>query len=102
MLVLFTGLSVLGSVVENINISYILPYARCDLELTTTEQGLLNSVSFLGIVVSSHFWGFMADTWGRQKVIRIALLGGFICSILSAGAMNVSVLLVLRFLVGLL
>lgn len=97
-----TGLSLMGAVLENVSVSLILPYAKCDLQLTTSEQGLLTSVSFLGIVISSHFWGFMADTCGRQKVMRISLILGFICSFLSAFSINTNMMLVLRFMVGLL
>lgn len=62
-LTFLTGMSVLGSAIENTNISYILPYAKCDLELTTQQQGLLSAISYLGIVFTSHLWGFLADTW---------------------------------------
>lgn len=92
----------MGAVLENISVSFVLPYAKCDLKLTTSEQGLLNSVSFLGIVISSQFWGFMADTSGRRKVIRISLICSFICSFASAFATTTNYLLLFRFLVGLL
>lgn len=97
-----TGLSLMGAISENVSVSLIMSYAKCDLKLTTSEQGLLASVSFLGIVMSSHFWGFMADTCGRQKVIRWALLLGFLCSFVSAFSINTYMMLALRFLVGLL
>lgn len=87
---------------ENINISFILPFAKCDLELTTAQQGLLNSVAFIGIVISSQFWGFLADTWGRRKVIRMSLLGGFIFAIISAFATSFAALVFLRLMVGIL
>lgn len=97
---ILTGLAIMGSVLENINISYILPYAKCDLKLTTSEQGILSSISFLGIVFTSHFWGFLADTWGRQKVIRVAAIGGCVFSTISGFAVNTAMLIVFRFLAG--
>lgn len=66
-LTFLTSMSVLGSAIENTNISYILPYAKCDLELTTQQQGLLSAISYLGIVFTSHLWGFLADTWGYKS-----------------------------------
>lgn len=42
-LIFFTGMAVMGTVLENINVSFILPYAECDLKLTIAEQGLLNT-----------------------------------------------------------
>lgn len=47
MLIAFTGLAIMGAAVENVNISYITPYAKCDLKLTIGQQGVLASVSFL-------------------------------------------------------
>lgn len=43
-LIVLTGLGLMGTVIENVCVSYILPYAKCDLKLTTTEQGVLTSV----------------------------------------------------------
>lgn len=90
----------MGSVSENISVSYILPQIRCDLNLSTAEQGVLSSISFVGIVVSSHFWGFLADTWGRQKVLRLSTLGGFIACFASAFAWDTWSMILLRFIGG--
>ena len=90
----------MGSAFETTTISYILPYAKCDLNLTTEEQGLLSGISYLGIVFTSHSWGFLADVWGRQKVLRASAAGAFICSFLSAFAIDKVTLIILRFLAG--
>lgn len=95
-----TGMGILGSAIENTCISYIMPYAKCDLNLTTSEQGLLSAVSYLGIVFTSHIWGFLADTWGRQKVLRVAATGAFIFSFSSAFAVNTLSMILLRFTAG--
>lgn len=94
------ALSLLGSSVENTNVSYILPYAKGDLKLTIKEQGILSGISYFGIVFSSHLWGFLADTWGRRKVLRLAATGAFIFSFSSAFAANKYILILLRFLAG--
>lgn len=99
-LIILTGLAVMGTVVENIAVSLIFPYARCDLNLTTIEQGILGSVSYLGVVCTSHIWGFLADTWGRQKVLFVATSGGFLFSLFSGIATNTTVLILLRFIAG--
>lgn len=85
---------------ENLNISVIMPYAKCDMNISTTEQGLLTSISFLGIFVTLHFWGIMADMYGRQRVLRACALGGFIFSLASAFAFDIILLIVLRFFAG--
>lgn len=99
-LTILVGINLLGSTIENANISYILPYAKCDLQLSIREQGLLSGISYFGIVFASHLWGFFADTWGRKNVLRVAAAGAFICSFLSAFAVNMISMILLRFLAG--
>lgn len=98
MLIILTGLSITTAAMENINISYVIPYAKCDLSLTITQRGMLSSVSFLGIVSTSYFWGFVADTWGRQRVIAISSLIGFFLSVASTLATNFYTFFLFRFL----
>lgn len=102
LIVILSGLVIMGATIENISIAFILPFANCDLNMTTTELGVVSSIAFLGIVVSSHFWGFMADTWGRLKVIRLTATCALVSAVLSAFSPNASMLAFLRFCVGIL
>lgn len=89
-------------IVEGLNMAFVLPLAKCDLNISTSEQGLINAVGFIGIMLTSHFWGFLADTWGRQKVLRTALLLTFIACAVSSFSYTSTMLLWTRFIVGLL
>lgn len=100
MLIVLTGLAALGGLIENLSIGVVMPYAKCDLDISTTQQGLLSSVSFFGIFATLHLWGYLADTYGRQKVLRACVTGGFIFSLMSAFAFDIVTLIVLRFLAG--
>lgn len=103
MILLFVcGFSLMGVVVENVNIGFVMPYVRCEMNITTAEQGLLNSAAYVGIVVSSHLWGFLADTTGRQNVLKYALGGSFSCAVISVFSTNIVMLTVTRLLVGVL
>lgn len=99
-LIFFTGFSIMGVSLENVSISYILSYAQCDLNFTTSQKGVLTAISFLGIVSTSYIWGFLVDTCGRQKILSISALCGFLFSFLSAFAPNFYTLVVFRFLAG--
>lgn len=88
-----TGSSILGAAIENVNISYIMPFAKCDLKLTIGQQGALSSMSFLATISTSFFWGFLADTWGRRKVMSVAAFFSFLSGFMT----NIHVLIVLRF-----
>lgn len=99
-IILAAGFSLCGLGWENMTISMIAPHAKCELQLTSADQGLLTSIGFIGIVLSAHFWGFLADTWGRRKVMQTSLLFGFIFSFLSSFASAKIWMLLARFLAG--
>lgn len=81
--------------------AFVLPDAKCEMQLSNSEQGLINAVAFIGVVISSHFWGFITDTWGRRKVLQTALSTSFVFSVLSSVSTSSTMLLVLRLGVGL-
>lgn len=53
-----------------------------------------------GIIASSFLWGYLADTKGRQIVIKWSLLLAFIASVASSFSNDFWSLLILRFLTG--
>jgi MFS transporter, VNT family, synaptic vesicle glycoprotein 2 len=99
-LIVLSG-AILGCVfLETVSINFILPVAQCDLNLTTSDKGVLSAVGFIGIIVSSHLWGFLADTRGRKTVIVPTLFIAFGITIVSSFVSNFKFLVVLRFLNG--
>jgi MFS transporter, VNT family, synaptic vesicle glycoprotein 2 len=101
-LIVLTG-AILGCVfLETVSINFILPVAQCDLNLTSRDKGVLSGVAFMGIIVSSHLWGFLADTRGRKTVIVPTLMVAFVISMISSFTKSFWVLVVLRFLTGIL
>lgn len=101
-LIVLTG-AVLGCVfLETVNINFVLPVAQCDLNMTTENKGMLSGIAFIGIIVSSHFWGFMADTRGRKAVMVPTLFIAFAITIASSFTKSFWLLVFLRFLNGVL
>ena len=86
--------------VEGLNMALVAPAAKCDLNITNSEQGLLNAVNYIGIVVSLHFWGIIADTWGRKKVLSLSFTLAFLFSMLSSFSTSTLMLFCTRLLVG--
>lgn len=99
-IILATGGAIMAVIVETMSAMFITPAAQCDLNLSLSDKGLLYAVSFLGVVLSSHFWGYLADTRGRRFVVLISLTSSavvsFICSLIS----NPGLFIFLRFLNG--
>ncbi|CAD7090048.1 unnamed protein product [Hermetia illucens] len=99
-LLLITGICLLSVIVETGVVGFYAIVARCDLGFTTQEQGILSSAAYAGIVIGSYPWGYLSDTIGRLKVIKIATIGGLIASIISAFSNSVGMLIAFRLIVG--
>lgn len=99
-LIVWTALSVMGATMESLNFSYVMSYVKCDLKLSLAEQGVLSSISLLGTLLTSYWWGFLTDTWGRKNVLVVGALGGFLFSFPSGFATNTYAVIALRFLTG--
>lgn len=93
----YTYIKIISNV---LGISFVFPVAECDLSLTTQHKGVLSGISSIGIIVSSHFWGFLADQRGRKTVIVPTLILSFLATFMSSLATNFSMLVVYRFLSG--
>lgn len=101
-LVILSGAVLSTVLLETLGISFILPVAECDLNLTTKDKGLLSAIAFVGIITSSHLWGFLADTKGRRKIIIPTLFISFVITIVSSFVKSFWVFTLLRFCSGLL
>lgn len=101
-LIVFSGLVLNNVVLESVGLSFALPAVACDLSLSYKEQGVLGAVCFLGIIVSSHLWGFLADTRGRKQIIKPTLFLAFLTTCVSSFSYNFLMMAILRFLTGIL
>lgn len=91
----------IAALYETHSMSYVLPSAKCELKLSTAEQGFVYGVGTIGYALGSFFWGFLADTWGRHKVLTTSLLLCSISSAISSFSITSLMLMVTRFCVGL-
>ncbi|XP_065085913.1 putative transporter SVOPL [Ochlerotatus camptorhynchus] len=99
-LIIVSGTILASFLLEILGVSYIIPVIGQDLDVSTKEKGVLSAVGFAGVIVSSHLWGFLADTYGRRKIIIPALLITFVISTVSSFTANFWVIVFLRFMVG--
>ncbi|KDR24109.1 synaptic vesicle glycoprotein 2B isoform X2 [Zootermopsis nevadensis] len=61
--------AVWSTLFDTTTMSYILPSAECDLNLSDLDKGILNAMVYGGMVLGAFFWGFLSDTLGRQKLL---------------------------------
>ena len=70
--------------------------------MTSTDEGILTAVIFLGMMLGGWIWGSMADQpkYGRIKVLQYSLFINALFGVLSSVAFNFWMLLVIRFISG--
>ncbi|MCJ8014282.1 MFS transporter [Paenibacillus sp. KQZ6P-2] len=81
-------------------ISFIVTALALDWKLSPQEVGILTSMNSLGMVFGAAAAGYLADRFGRKKVLLWTLLIFSVASGLSALASSFWVLCLLRFITG--
>lgn len=85
---------------EAMLLSFIIPAAKREWQLSSGVDGAIGAVVFLGMFVGAHVWGMYADRAGRRRAILAVLLFTFVFGLASSVSPDVWTLLVLRGLVG--
>ncbi|XP_028026091.1 putative transporter svop-1 [Bombyx mandarina] len=85
-LLMFTVCSsvITGMVFEVFSVSYLVPASACELNTTSTQQGIMAGIPLTGVIMTSHIWGYLADTRGRRKILSICMSIGFIAGSIAA------------------
>lgn len=94
------GMSLFAVAVETCSIVWVIAVLQCDMDVTTSQKGILGGAGFFGIICSSHLWGFLADTKGRRTVIQPTLFVAVCLSIICSFLQSIYALIALRFLNG--
>ncbi|KAL4703828.1 hypothetical protein ACJJTC_016795 [Scirpophaga incertulas] len=74
----------MGMAFEIFSVAYLVPGSACELLTTSSQQGLMAAVPLIGIIATSHFWGYLADTRGRKKVLCLSMSLSFLSGSLAA------------------
>lgn len=100
LLLVVCGWANASDAVEILCVSFLLPTARCDLRLSSSDMGLLTASIFLGMMVGGYLWGYLADQRGRRKVLVVSLTVNGVFGGLASGAPWFWLFLLLRFISG--
>ncbi|KAB0802061.1 hypothetical protein PPYR_04247 [Photinus pyralis] len=90
----------LSSVFSTTSMSYVFPIAQCDLNLTVDDKGLLNSVTYFGMLSSGFLSGFLTDTLGRKKLMIYAFIFDGFVVIMCAFSKSFTYLTIVKFFEG--
>ncbi|XP_044756516.1 synaptic vesicle glycoprotein 2C-like isoform X2 [Coccinella septempunctata] len=94
------GLIYLNTAIGITIISFVLPSATCDFQMSSSDKGWLTAAPMLGMVIGSYFWGCLADTKGRKTVLIGALIMDGISGILSSMSQVYWLFMLFRFFNG--
>ncbi|CAH3960832.1 unnamed protein product [Pieris brassicae] len=65
---LFTGLCWMADSMEMTILSILSPALHCEWNISKYQQALTTTVVFMGMMLSSTFWGNISDRYGRKTV----------------------------------
>ncbi|XP_061750615.1 synaptic vesicle glycoprotein 2C isoform X2 [Nerophis ophidion] len=100
LLLLVCGWANASDAVEIVCVSFLLPTARCDLLLSSSDMGLLTASIFLGMMVGGYLWGYLADLRGRRSILVVSLAVNGLFGALASVAPWFWLFLLLRFISG--
>uniref|UniRef100_A0A182MTA6 Major facilitator superfamily (MFS) profile domain-containing protein n=1 Tax=Anopheles culicifacies TaxID=139723 RepID=A0A182MTA6_9DIPT len=97
---LCVGLCWMADSMEMTILSVLGPALHCDWGISRYQQALVTTVVFLGMMLSSTFWGHLSDRYGRKPALTLCGVLLFLYGLLSSVAPSFGWLLLLRGLVG--
>ena len=81
-------------------LSFVITAVTKEWQLSSSQAGLIGSISSLGMAVGAILLGSLADRYSRQSILILSLLMFSIFNGISAFVSSYLVFLVLRFLIG--
>nr|XP_043619565.1 organic cation/carnitine transporter 7-like [Erigeron canadensis] len=96
----YAGLGSIAEAMEVMILSFIGSSVRSEWNLSSTQESLITTVVFAGMLVGAYSWGVVSDNFGRRKgLLSIALVTSG-ASVLSAFSPNYISLVILRCIAG--
>ncbi|CAK9187661.1 unnamed protein product [Ilex paraguariensis] len=96
----YAGLGWTTEAMEVMILSFVGPTVQSVWGLSSSEESMITTVVFAGMLIGAFLWGFVSDTYGRKKSFLGATILSTGAGFLSAFSPNYIVLLILRCLVG--
>ena len=94
------GIALASDWIEIRCVSFIIPVAEGELDLSDVDKATLNSMIFVGMIIGGLFWGSLSDAIGRRKCLVISLLLNGISGLCSSLMPNFGLFLFFRLLSG--
>ncbi|KAK6915235.1 Major facilitator superfamily [Dillenia turbinata] len=96
----YAGMGWVSEAMEMMLLSFIGPSVQSEWGLSSSQESLITSVVFAGMLVGAYSWGIVSDTYGRRRGFLITAIITSSAGLLSGFAPNYISLLIIRGLVG--
>ncbi|XP_015377743.1 PREDICTED: synaptic vesicle glycoprotein 2B-like, partial [Diuraphis noxia] len=82
------------------SVSFVVPSAQCDFQMTSIHKGILNGASMIGMFSGSFIWGYVADSRGRRYALMMSMTMDGVFNIISSVSQIYPVLIFCRLMSG--
>ncbi|KAI7732303.1 hypothetical protein M8C21_002502 [Ambrosia artemisiifolia] len=65
-LIVYAGLGSIAEAMEVMILSFIGPSVKSEWNLSSTQESLITTVVFAGMLIGAYSWGFISDNYGRR------------------------------------
>lgn len=96
----YAGLGFIAEAAETMILSFIGPALRSQWALSPSQESLITTVVFVGMLFGAIFWGFITDCYGRRKGLLSIAIVTAVSAALSIFSPNYNWLLAVRMMVG--
>ncbi|KAL8095498.1 organic cation/carnitine transporter 7-like isoform X1 [Apium graveolens] len=97
---IYAGLGSISEAMEVMILSFIGESVKSKWNLSSTQESLITTVVFAGMLIGAYSWGVISDKYGRRTGLLSVALVTSGAGLLSAFSPNYIILIILRFLVG--
>ncbi|GJU68171.1 organic cation/carnitine transporter 7-like protein [Tanacetum coccineum] len=96
----YAGLGWIAEAMEMMLLSFVGPAIQPQWGLSSSQESLISTVAFGGMLVGAYSWGVVSDSYGRKKGFLGSTIITSVAGLVSAFAPNYISLLILRCIVG--
>ncbi|CAH9138900.1 unnamed protein product [Cuscuta epithymum] len=100
LVLLYAGMGWISEAMEMMLLSFVGPAVHSAWNLSPSQETLLTSMVFVGMLVGAYSWGIVSDNYGRRNGFFVTAMITALAGFTSAFAPNITVLVILRCLVG--
>ncbi|CAI9098982.1 OLC1v1035725C1 [Oldenlandia corymbosa var. corymbosa] len=100
LILLYGALGWVAEAMELMILSFIGPGLQSEWDLSSSEESLISTVVFAGMLIGAYLWGHVSDNCGRKKGFLGAAMFNAAAGFFSAFSPNYACLVTLRFIAG--